>query len=34
MKTVGAHRARILVKMGLKNNAEIVQYAIEHGLLP
>ena len=34
VKTVGAHRARILAKMGLKNNAEIVQYAIEHGLLP
>lgn len=32
VKTVGAHRARILAKMGLKNNAEIVQYAIEHGL--
>jgi two-component system invasion response regulator UvrY len=34
VKTVGTHRARILMKMGLKNNAEIVQYAIEHGLLP
>lgn len=34
VKTVGTHRARILAKMGLKNNAEIVQYAIEHGLLP
>jgi DNA-binding NarL/FixJ family response regulator len=33
VKTVGAHRARILAKMGLKNNAEIVQYAIEHDLL-
>lgn len=33
VKTVGAHRARILTKMGLKNNAEIVQYAIEHDLL-
>jgi DNA-binding NarL/FixJ family response regulator len=33
VKTVGTHRARILAKMGLKNNAEIVQYAIEHGLL-
>lgn len=33
VKTIGAHRARILAKMGLKNNAEIVQYAIEHGLL-
>ena len=34
VKTVGAHRARILLKMGLKNNAEIVQYAMEHDLLP
>jgi two-component system, NarL family, invasion response regulator UvrY len=34
VKTIGTHRARILAKMGLKNNAEIVQYAIEHGLLP
>jgi DNA-binding NarL/FixJ family response regulator len=33
VKTVGTHRARILAKMGLKNNAEIVQYAIEHDLL-
>jgi two-component system, NarL family, invasion response regulator UvrY len=33
VKTVGAHRARILTKMGLKNNAEIVQYAIANGLL-
>ncbi|HEX6178627.1 MAG TPA: response regulator transcription factor [Thermoanaerobaculia bacterium] len=34
VKTVGTHRARLLEKMGLKNNAEIVQYAIEHDLLP
>jgi two-component system, NarL family, invasion response regulator UvrY len=33
VKTVGTHRARILEKMGLKNNAAIVQYAIEHDLL-
>ena len=33
VKTVGTHRARILEKMGLKNNAEIVPYAIENGLL-
>mgnify|MGYP006197376653 CR=1 FL=1 len=33
VKTVGTHRARLLEKMGLKNNAEIVQYAMEHGLL-
>jgi two-component system invasion response regulator UvrY len=34
VKTVGSHRARLLEKMQLKNNAEIVQYAIEHHLLP
>ena len=34
VKTVGTHRARLLQKMGLKNNAELVQYAIEHQLLP
>jgi two-component system invasion response regulator UvrY len=33
VKTVATHRARLLVKMGLKNNAEVVQYAIAHGLL-
>ncbi|HEU4521696.1 MAG TPA: LuxR C-terminal-related transcriptional regulator [Thermoanaerobaculia bacterium] len=33
VKTIGTHRSRLLEKMGLKNNAEIVQYAIEHGLL-
>lgn len=34
VKTVATHRARLLAKMGLKNNAEIVQYAIENHLLP
>jgi len=34
VKTVATHRARLLAKMGLKNNAEVVGYAIEHGLLP
>lgn len=33
VKTIGTHRSRLLEKMGLKNNAEIVQYAIEHDLL-
>lgn len=33
VKTIATHRARVLEKMGLKNNAELVQYAIEHGLL-
>jgi DNA-binding NarL/FixJ family response regulator len=33
VKTVATHRAHILEKMRLKNNAEIVQYAMEHRLL-
>jgi DNA-binding NarL/FixJ family response regulator len=33
VKTIGTHRSRLLEKMGFKNNAEIVQYAIEHDLL-
>ena len=33
VKTVATHRARLMEKMSLKNNAEIVQYAIEHHLL-
>jgi DNA-binding NarL/FixJ family response regulator len=33
VKTVATHRARLLEKMGLRNNAEIVQYALEHQLL-
>ena len=33
VKTVATHRTRVLAKLGLKNNAEIVQYAIENGLL-
>lgn len=33
VKTIATHRARLLEKMGMKNNAELVQYAIEHGLI-
>jgi DNA-binding CsgD family transcriptional regulator len=33
VKTVATHRARLLAKMALRNNAELVQYAIAHGLL-
>lgn len=33
VKTVATHRTRLLAKMGLKNNAEIVEYAIRHKLL-
>lgn len=34
VKTVSTHRARILQKLGLRNNAELVQYALRHGLVP
>ena len=32
-KTISTYRARILVKLGAKNSAEIVQYAIRNGLV-
>ncbi|MET0981662.1 MAG: response regulator transcription factor, partial [Telluria sp.] len=31
--TVTTYRARVLGKMGMKSNAELTRYAIEHGLL-
>jgi len=33
VKTVSTYRARILEKMGMKSNAEIIHYTIENGLL-
>ena len=33
-KTVTTYRARILEKLGLRNNAELTRYVIDHGLLP
>jgi DNA-binding NarL/FixJ family response regulator len=33
VKTIGAHRAHILQKMGLRNNAEIVQYVMTNKLM-
>jgi len=33
VKTVSTHRARILEKTGLRNNADLVQYVIAHQLL-
>jgi two-component system, NarL family, invasion response regulator UvrY len=33
VKTVSEYRARLLVKMNLKNNAEAIQYAITHNLI-
>lgn len=32
VRTVGAHRAKILEKTNLRNNAEIVQYVLKHHL--
>jgi two-component system invasion response regulator UvrY len=32
-KTISTYRARILQKLGLKNNAEIVRFAIDEGLV-
>lgn len=33
VKTVATHRARILEKLGITSNAELVQYAVRHGLV-
>ncbi|HLT47272.1 MAG TPA: response regulator transcription factor [Rubricoccaceae bacterium] len=33
VKTVSTYRARLLRKMGMKNNAELTRYALEHGLV-
>ena len=33
IKTISTYRARILKKMGMKNNAEIISYAIRQGLI-
>jgi DNA-binding NarL/FixJ family response regulator len=33
IKTVSTYRARILEKLNLKNNAEIINYALKHGLI-
>jgi len=31
--TISTHRARILEKMKMKNNAELIRYAVKHGLV-
>lgn len=33
VKTVSTYRTRLLVKMSLQNNAELVRYVVQHGLL-
>ena len=32
-KTISTYRARVMEKLGVKNNAAIVQYAIRNGLV-
>jgi two-component system, NarL family, invasion response regulator UvrY len=34
VKTISTYRARILEKMGMRNNAELMRYAMEHRLVP
>jgi DNA-binding NarL/FixJ family response regulator len=33
VKTIGSHRSRILEKLAVTSNAELVQYAMRHGLV-
>ena len=33
VKTISTYRTRLLKKMGIKHNAEVTRYAIEHGLV-
>ncbi|PMS21950.1 response regulator [Paraburkholderia rhynchosiae] len=33
-KTVSTHKMRLMHKLGLANNAELIRYAIRHGLTP
>ncbi len=32
-KTVSTHKARLMLKMNFRNNAELVRYAVSHGLV-
>jgi DNA-binding NarL/FixJ family response regulator len=33
VKTISTYRARVLEKMGMKNNAELMHYVIEEGIV-
>jgi DNA-binding NarL/FixJ family response regulator len=33
VKTVSSYRSRLLEKMGLGNNAQLMRYAIDHSLV-
>lgn len=32
VKTVSTYRSRILLKMNMKTNAQIIRYSLQHGL--
>jgi DNA-binding NarL/FixJ family response regulator len=32
-KTISTHKMRLMQKLGLNNNAELIRYAIRHGLV-
>lgn len=34
VKTISTYRTRILEKLGLTSNAQLIRYALEHGLVP
>jgi DNA-binding NarL/FixJ family response regulator len=31
-KTISTHKMRLMQKLGIENNAELIRYAIKHGL--
>jgi DNA-binding NarL/FixJ family response regulator len=33
VSSVNTYRNRLLVKLGIRNNAELIRYAIQHGLV-
>ena len=33
-KTVSTHKMRLMDKLGVQNNVELVRYAIRHGMVP
>jgi len=33
-KTVSTYRTRLLEKLGVRSNADLVRYASQHGLIP
>ena len=33
IKTVSTYRSRILLKMGMETNAQLIRYALQHGLV-